>query len=95
MAMLTTINGIPLYTTIQEALLWAANNGLVGYHTHIFENQTGYMGGANHEQAKNPVSVRRGQARVSVNRRTNQSTNSTTTRSSSSGSSSSSGGGGY
>ena len=48
MSVLTTIAGIPLFTTIQEALAWAAANGLSGYHTHNFQNQTGYMGGTSH-----------------------------------------------
>ena len=41
MSVLTTIAGIPLFTTIQEALAWAAANGLSGYHTHNFQNITG------------------------------------------------------
>ena len=46
MALLTTINGIPLYSTVQEALAYAAANGLTGYHTHTYLGQIGYMGGA-------------------------------------------------
>ena len=48
MALLTTINGIPLYSTVQEALAYAAANGLTGYHTHTYLGQIGYMGGATH-----------------------------------------------
>jgi len=51
MSLITTIAGIPLFTTIQEALTWANANGLVGYHTHNIQNQTGYMGGTSHIQA--------------------------------------------
>jgi len=51
MAILTTIGGVPLFTTLQEALAWAAANGLNGYHTHNWQGQLGYMGGANHLQA--------------------------------------------
>ena len=51
MAVLTTIDGIPLYSTIQEALDYAAANGLSGYHTHTYQGQIGYMGGATHDQA--------------------------------------------
>ena len=51
MSILTTIAGVPLFTTIQEALTWAAANGLSGYHTHNFQNQVGYMGGTSHIQA--------------------------------------------
>tara|TARA_Y100000592_G_C5398090_1_gene281671 strand:+ start:379 stop:660 length:282 start_codon:yes stop_codon:yes gene_type:complete len=51
MAVLTTISGIPLYTTIQEALDWAASVGLTGYHTHQYQGITGYMGGSDHNNA--------------------------------------------
>ena len=58
MALLTTIDGIPLYTTIQEAVGWAANNGLTGYHEHIYKEQLGYMGGTTHEMAtEEPTTV--------------------------------------
>ena len=51
MAVLTSIDGIPLYSTIQEALDYAAANGLSGYHTHTYQGQIGYMGGSTHSQA--------------------------------------------
>ena len=51
MAILTTINGMPLFSTPQEALSWGSQKGLVGYHTHIYNGQTGYMGGTSHGQA--------------------------------------------
>jgi hypothetical protein len=51
MAILTTIAGIPLFSTIEEALAWARANGLSGYHVHNWQGQQGYMGGANHQQA--------------------------------------------
>ena len=51
MALLTTIAGVPLYTTIQEAAAWARANGLAGFHTHGFQGQTGYMGGSSHSAA--------------------------------------------
>ena len=51
MAVITTIAGVPLFSTVQEALLWADANGLTGYHTHSHQSQVGYMGGANHLQA--------------------------------------------
>tara|TARA_Y100001938_G_C8002558_1_gene385518 strand:+ start:658 stop:915 length:258 start_codon:yes stop_codon:yes gene_type:complete len=51
MALLTTISGIPLFSTVQEALAWAIANGLSGYHTHFFNGQVGYMGGTNHSTA--------------------------------------------
>ena len=51
MAVLTTIAGIPLFSTAQEAAAWARANGLSGYHTHGWQGQTGYMGGSSHSAA--------------------------------------------
>ena len=51
MSVLTTINGIPLFSTLQEAMAWAVGNNVSGYHTHTYEGQTGYMGGATHGAA--------------------------------------------
>jgi len=51
MAILTTINGIPLFSTQAEAVSWATSRGLVGSHTHQYKGQTGYMGGIDHNQA--------------------------------------------
>ena len=51
MPVLTTISGIPLFSTPQEALSWATANGLSGYHTHMFNGQVGYMGGSSHSHA--------------------------------------------
>jgi len=51
MSVLTTIAGIPLYTTAQEAIAWARANGLSGYHTHGWQGLTGYMGGSSHSAA--------------------------------------------
>ena len=79
MARLTTIAGVPLFTTVQEALSWAAANNCSGYHTHTHQGQLGYMGCVNHSQASSmPL----------------DSSASATSSSSSSSSSSSAGGGG-
>jgi len=51
MAVLTVIAGVPLFTTVQEALNWAAANNCSGYHTHNHQGQQGYMGCANHQSA--------------------------------------------
>tara|TARA_B100001094_G_C17702482_1_gene563391 strand:+ start:95 stop:358 length:264 start_codon:yes stop_codon:yes gene_type:complete len=51
MAILTTIGGVPLFTTVQEALSWAAGNNCTGYHTHNHQGQTGFMGCSGHLQA--------------------------------------------
>ena len=57
MAVLTTIDGVPLYSTIQEALDYAAATGLTGYHTHTYQGQIGYMGGATHDQAVDDINT--------------------------------------
>ena len=51
MSVLTTIGGIPLFSTSAEAESWASARGLQGTHTHVYQGQTGYMGGATHNQA--------------------------------------------
>jgi len=57
MAIIGIISGIPLFSTRQEALAWASSNGLTGYHTHVYQNQKGYMGGVNHNQASAPRTI--------------------------------------
>ena len=51
MAVLGTIGGVPVYSTIQEALNYARANGLTGYHTHVVSGVVGYMGGSSHSTA--------------------------------------------
>ena len=51
MSIITTINGIPLFDIYDEAAKWASSNGLQGAHTHIYQNQTGYIGGTSHSEA--------------------------------------------
>ena len=51
MAILTTINNVPLFSTPTEAINYGNNSGLVGYHTHVYNGVTGYMAGATHGQA--------------------------------------------
>ena len=81
MSLIGNIAGVPLFTTVQEALAWASANGLSGYHIHNLNGQQGYMGGINHQQA----------SRMPLNTNAPTSTSSTPTG----GSSGSSGGGGY
>jgi len=50
MSLLTTIDQVPLYTTIEEALIWGTQYNITGYHTHVYNGVTGYMPGENHEQ---------------------------------------------
>ena len=48
MSLITSIDGVPLYTTIEEAELWGSQYNLTGYHTHTILGQVGYMGGIDH-----------------------------------------------
>jgi len=48
MSFIGNIDGVPLYTTVAEAELWASQYNLTGHHTHMFGNQLGYMGGTDH-----------------------------------------------
>ena len=47
------IDGIPLYTTKREALVWAVSKGIRGYHEHFAKNKVGYMGGYSHAEIRN------------------------------------------
>ena len=56
MAILTYIDGIPLYSTINEALglqkgVLQNIKGVSGYHVHRYKNVIGYMTGADHSQS--------------------------------------------
>ena len=51
MSLIGDIAGVPLFTTVEEALAWASANGLTGYHTHNLQGQQGFMGGVNHQLA--------------------------------------------
>ena len=51
MSLITIMNGVPLYTTKQEALRWALCNSVKGYHVHRYKGKTGYMGGITHSTA--------------------------------------------
>jgi len=48
MSILKRMNGIPVYTNINEALEWGRSNNMLGYHVHKHMSVTGYMGGRNH-----------------------------------------------
>ena len=53
MSILTYINKVPLYTTIDEAIEWAKYNNIpqvngLNYHSHKHMSVTGYMGGNKH-----------------------------------------------
>ena len=48
MSLLTVIDGVPLYTTIEEADIYGTQYNLTGHHTHVHNGVTGYMSGTNH-----------------------------------------------
>jgi len=50
MSLITHIDNVPLFTTIQEAETWGDLYNLTGYHEHTILGQTGYMGGATHQE---------------------------------------------
>ena len=49
MSLLTTIDNIPLFSTVEEAVAWGSTLNIVGFHSHVFGLQTGYMAGYNHQ----------------------------------------------
>ena len=52
---LTNIDGVPLFQTIQQALAYGQQVGLRGYHTHNFQGTIGYMAGFDHTEASTIV----------------------------------------
>ena len=69
MAILTIIDGVPLYSTINEAINNGQtfrsqgynpiqqNGGYSGYHVHKHNNVTGYMAGNNHAETMPSTTV--------------------------------------
>ena len=49
MSVIGSISGIPVYSTPMEAVVFASQFGLKGYHHHTIKGVNGYMGGINHE----------------------------------------------
>ena len=86
MSLIQVIDGVPAYSTIEEALSYGATYNISGYHTHVVNGQTAYMAGTTHDEI------------TSIFRLGTQTVSTPTPRSSSSGGgggSSSGGGGGY
>ncbi len=50
MSYIGLINTIPVYSTSAEAVLWAKQYNLTGFHEHTLNGVLGYMGGATHAQ---------------------------------------------
>lgn len=57
MSLLTTIDDVPLYDTMREALLWGKQYGITSYHIHYHNRIRGYMSGKTHEEIKQKVSA--------------------------------------
>jgi hypothetical protein len=105
MSLIGNIDGIPLFTTRQEAELWGKQYNINGFHTHVLLGQLGYMAGFSHADIQvanlnivtnplQPIEVR--QATISAtSMQAQQSTVAAPSSSSSSSGSSSGGGGGY
>jgi|TARA_R110000782_G_scaffold72990_1_gene145929 hypothetical protein len=55
MSLITYIDGIPVYTTIEESISWASQYNLPGYHEHVVSGRLGYMGGVNHLQISQAI----------------------------------------
>ena len=51
MAIIGSVDNIPVFDTPTEALQYGNTNGLVGYHTHNINGVIGYMAGPTHGQA--------------------------------------------
>ena len=50
MSLVKIIDGVPTYSTIQEALNYGATYNISGYHVHIVNGQTTYMAGSTHDE---------------------------------------------
>tara|TARA_R100000231_G_C5188658_1_gene123559 strand:+ start:223 stop:504 length:282 start_codon:yes stop_codon:yes gene_type:complete len=88
---LTTIDGIPLYSTAVEAIAHANRIGIQGYHEHIFRGRVGYMAGANHNEISRvlpslPSAIQPQSTAPDIQTTTSSSTSSTPTNTGSGGS---------
>lgn len=50
MSLVKIIDGVPTYSTIQEALNYGTTYNISGYHVHIVNGQTTYMAGSTHDE---------------------------------------------
>lgn len=64
MPIVQNIDGIPAYTTIEEALAWASQYGITSYHTHVIAGEVAYMGGSTHDEITS--AIRSGNSGVGV-----------------------------
>ena len=57
MAIVSRMNGIPLFSNFQEAVIWGNKMGVEGVHNHFVNNRTVYMAGINHDQIKTVMGI--------------------------------------
>ena len=57
MSLLTLIDNIPLYSTIEEAEAFGSSLGIQGHHVHVYQGQTGYMAGVSHQDVELSLSI--------------------------------------
>jgi hypothetical protein len=55
MSLIQNIDGVPAYTTIQEALAYGAQFGVANYHTHIINGSVAYMAGSTHDEVTSSI----------------------------------------
>jgi|TARA_R110000744_G_scaffold247291_1_gene363787 hypothetical protein len=55
MPVVQNIDGIPTYTTIQEALAWGSQYGITTYHTHVIAGEVTYMAGQTHDEVTSAI----------------------------------------
>ena len=48
MSLIKTIDRIPVYSRLEEALKWGRERNIKGYHIHLVNGQVGYMSGESH-----------------------------------------------
>ena len=68
MSLITHIDRVPLFTTVEEAEAWGSQYSLTGNHEHTVLGQFGYMGGSSHEEI---VIAMQGGTTQTINERNN------------------------
>jgi hypothetical protein len=56
MAILTTIDNIPVFSTPREVKSWGLQYGVRSYHIHYVDDKKGYMAGTSHDHIKEIIS---------------------------------------
>ena len=55
MALVQNIDGVPAYSTAEEALRWGLQYNITSYHTHVIAGEIAYMAGVNHDEITTAV----------------------------------------